>query len=104
MYGRYHRLELIALHGCSRSHCELQCPGRRDGNSTVAASVATFAHKGLVMLCAFEVALTIMGVMAIFKQKLQMTKGRVVTGVPAILTGILMAGTIPLVFVFAFVI
>jgi len=50
------------------------------------------------MLCALEVALTIMGIVAIFKQKLQLGKGKVLTGIPAILVGLLMVATIPLVF------
>jgi hypothetical protein len=49
------------------------------------------------MLCALEIALTIMGIVAIYNQKLQFGKGKTLTGIPAILVGLLMTGTIPMV-------
>ena len=49
------------------------------------------------MLCGLEIALTIMGIVAIYNQKLQFSKGKIVTGLPAILLGLLMVATIPMV-------
>jgi hypothetical protein len=55
------------------------------------------------MLCGLEIALTIMGIVAIYNQKLQFSRAKILTGVPAILVGLLMTGTIPMVLAGVFV-
>jgi hypothetical protein len=54
------------------------------------------------MLCFLELGMSIWGIVVLVQQKLQFTKTRVVTGVPAIIAGLILMSTLPLLLTIGF--
>ncbi len=55
------------------------------------------------MLCIVEIAIMIWGITTLVKGEIKFSKNRVVSGMPAYVIGILLAGALPLVFVIAMI-
>jgi heme/copper-type cytochrome/quinol oxidase subunit 2 len=56
------------------------------------------------MVLGIEIAMLVMGIITLFKGQIKLSKNRLVTGLPAYIIGIILAGTVPLIMVIGFVI